>query len=374
MILNKKVVEEAKEIIEFKRTYWEKKLGVKFDKDGRVAMGTLSTFDKRDWQNTVAANQSKEFCNCFLKGLDELGIERFSLKSITYEDYKKKRITVTTTKGRVQEKSIAALLQKAHNVWEKEFDIYRPYRNHMKLVRNEDGPMDMPMLNAILKNMEVGNTYIAYDRLLREFQEKQLLISINPLDKLFSSGGTGNGFEDTITKFSSCWSNQFRKVNDESYDIIPIGGFSNPQAQISLGSHISSGMVLVSNGNSIEVGGMKFLGMLQRSHIWLYDEGLFIENIYPDKYNDKRIAEINAILSCKTKIVTPDKWRRVTVENSSFKQKEWFEDFNKKIRNGRNIYLDRSAVDSRDGQIWIGPNFRYYSHGGNFWLPQEARN
>lgn len=371
MILNKKTVKEARVVIESKRAYWEKKLGVKFDKDGRVAMGTLSTFDISDWIATVAANQSKKFCDCFLIGLDELGIERFPLKSITFDDYKRKRIVVTTTRGRVQEKSIAALLQKAQNVWEREFDIYRPYRNHMKFIRTEDGPGEIDKLNAILRNMEKGNTYLAYDKLLREFQEKQLLISINPLDKLFSSGGNGYSFEDTLTKFNSCWSNRFIKTSDESYDIETAGGFSNPEAQVVLGSHISSGMVMVSNGNTMEIDGMKFHGMLQRSHTWLFDEGMFVENIYPDKYNEKRIAEINGILGSKVKIVNPDRWMKVSVENSDFDQSKWFNDFKAKIRRGRSIYLDRSAVDERDGQIWIGPRFRYYSHGGHFWLPVD---
>ena len=107
--LNKSAVRKARAIIEAKRPYWEKKLQVKFDKDGRAVMGSLTSFDESDWRNIVLPNMSEHFCECFLKGLDELGIERFSLKSLGFEDYKKKRVTVTTTKGRVQEKSLASL-------------------------------------------------------------------------------------------------------------------------------------------------------------------------------------------------------------------------------------------------------------------------
>lgn len=373
MKLNKKKVEEARAIIESKRPYWEKKLGVKFDKDGRVAMGTLSTFDERDWRQIVLANQSKKFRECFLVGLDELGIKRFPLESLTFEDYKKKRVTVTTTRDRVQEKNIAALLQKAQNVWEREFDIYRDYRNHMKYVRSEDGGMEMDKLNVILRKMEVGNTYVAYDRLLREFQEKQLLISINPLDKIFSAGGNGSGYEDTITKFNSCWSNVFNKNSDDSYNVKPVGLYANPDAQMMLGAHISSGMVIVKNDKTIEVDGMVFYGMLQRSHMWLYDEGIFVENIYPDKYNFKRIEEINGILGAKVNVVQPSDWTKVTIANSDFNKAEWYADFKKFIDKGKHIYLDRSAVDEDNGDIWIGPRFRNGNFGGTFWLPNGVR-
>lgn len=374
MLLNKKMVDFARQNIEKKREYWEKKLNVKFDADGRVNMGVLSSFDENDWRQVVLANISEEFCECFLEGLEQLGLQKFNLRSLTYEDYKKKRVTVTTTKGRVQEKNIAALLQKAHNVWETKYDLYRPYRNHIKQIRNEDGPYEIGKLNDILKRLEAGNTYIAYDRLLREFQEKSLLISINPLDKIFSSGGTGHGFEDTITKFSSCWSNRIIKRNDDSYEISAYGGFSNPRAQVTLGSHLCSGMVMISNGNVIEVDGMKFFGMLQRSHIWLDCEGIFIENIYPDKYNEKRIEEITEILSQKAKVISPSRWKKVSInetdlEQIEFDSQKWFDTMKSNVSNGRPIYLDRSAINHDNGEIWIGPNFRYYNHGGNMWLP-----
>lgn len=372
MLLDKEVVKKAREVIEEKRDYWEERLNVKFDEDGRVAMGTLSSFDESDWRSVVYSNQSREFAQCFLEGLDELGIVRFNLSSLGYEDYKKKRVTVTTVKGRVQEKNIAALLQKAHDVWEKKYDLYRPYRNHIKQVRSEDGPMEIDKLNAILRKIEQGNTYIAYDRMLREFQEKKLLISINPLDKLFSSGGTGHGFEDTLTKFNSCWSNKFIKRETECYEIYPAGGYSSPEAQITLGSHLCSGMVIISNGNIIEIDGMKFHGMLQRSHMWLDEEGLFVENIYPDKYNAKRLQEITEILSKKANVISPSRWTRLKYDNTKFDKTKWYNKIKSDVDSSRVIYLDRAAIQHGDGDVWISPTFRYHSFGGSMWLPNDV--
>lgn len=374
MILNKEEVAKAREVIELKRPYWEKKLGVRFDKDGRVSMGGLPTFDESDWSEYVGRNLSKKFSACFLLGLDELKLERFELDSLTYNHYKRKRVTVTTTKGRTKEVSLASLLQKAQNVWEKKYGIYRPYRNHMKQVRAEDGGMEMDKLNAILRKMEAGNTYIAYDRLLREFQEQELIISINPLDKLFSAGGTENRYgANALTKFSSCWSNSVNKIKDEEYEIKAVGSYANPIGQITIGSHIGAGMVIIKNGNEFEVDGMKLYGMLQRSHIWLSDSGLFVENIYPDKYNQKRIDEVNSILSAKVKVIEPDRWVKLEFSSDTFNKDRWFEKYLNAVNNGDRLYLDRSGIDSDLGDIWINPRFRYHGHGGTCWLPSGVR-
>lgn len=373
MILDKEKVDYAREVIEFKRPYWEKKLGVKFDKDGRVLMGGLPSFDESDWRNYILSNQSKKFDESFLIALDELGLERFELKSLKFEDYKRKRVQVTTTKGRVKEVSIASLLQKAQTVWEKKYDIYRPYRNHMKQVRAEDGGMEMDKLNAILRKIEVGNTYVAYDKLLKEFREEDVLVSINPLDKLFSSGGPGRGYGNSaLTKFSSCWSNTVDKLSDDNYEISAYGGYANPEGQIAIGSHLGSGMVIIKNTNEIEVDGMKFYGMSQRSHVLLSDSGLFVENIYPSKYNTKLIQEINGILSAKVKIFEPNDWTKLNFTYEGFNQEEWFKQLRESISNGRYLYFDRSGVNENNGEIWINPSFRNHSFGGYMWVPSHV--
>lgn len=370
MRLNKELVEYAREVIEFKKPFWEKKLGIKFDKDGRALMGGLPSFDESDWREYILNNQSKKFSECFLIGLDELGLERFELKKLQFEDYKKKRVQVTTTKGRTKEVSLASLFQKAQNVWEREYVMYRPYRNHMKQVRAEDGGMEMDKLNNILRNLEKGNTYVAYDRLLREFREEDLFISINPLDKLFSSGGPYNYHGNSaLTRFDSCWSNTVNKIGDEIYDIESYGSYANPEGQVAIGSHIGSGMVIIKNSNEIEVDGMKFYGMLQRSHVWLSDLGLFVENIYPSKYNRKLIQEVNNILSAKTKIYEPSEWIKLTFSVDDFNKEEWYKKFRNIIDNGRNMYFDRSGVNYKNGDIWINPNFRNGNFGGHTWVP-----
>lgn len=372
MLLNKDLVNKAREIIEQKREYWEERLNVKFDEDGRVAMGKLSSFDENDWAEKIYHKQSREFEECFLEGLDALGMVRFGLDDLSFEDYRNKRITVTTTKGRVQEKNIAAILQKAHDIWEKKYDLYRPYRNHIKQLRSEDGPGVVDELNPILEKMERGNIYIAYDRLLREFQERQLMISINPIDKLFASGGSGYGFDETPTNINSCWSNRFIKREPDCYEIHQAGGFSSPEAQFTLGSHLCSGMLVLPNGNTIEIDGMKMHGMAQRSHIWLDEEGVYIENVYPDKYNAKRLKEISDIISKKASVLTISGWRRLKYDESKFNKTEWYNKIASNVERTRQIYLDRSAIQHADGTVWICSVFRYGNYNGSMWLPTDV--
>ena len=230
----------------------------------------------------------------------------------------------------------------------------------------------MDTLSPILARLERGNTYIAYDKLLREFQERQLMISINQIDKLFASGGSGSSFSDTPTNINSCWSNRFVKREPENYEIYSAGGYSSPEAQFTLGSHLCSGMLVLPNGNTIEIDGMKLHGMAQRSHVWLDEDGVYIENVYPDKYNAKRLQEISDIISKKANVLTISSWRKVRYDESKFDKSEWYRKIKAEVDMTTNIYLDRSAIKYNDGAVWISPSFRYHSYGGSMWLPNDV--
>lgn len=367
MILNAEVVKHAREIIEKKRNYWERITGLKFDKDGRVCIGSLSSFDKNQWENLIGNNISNKFEKCFKIGLEKMGITPFSLRDLTYQDYKAKTVKITNKHGKEQDIKITRLLQKAQDEWEAQMSMYKPFRNHMKEVRNSDEYTEMHMLNNILNNMNKGNICIAYDKLLKDNQELKVLLSMNPLDKMFAAGGTDAG-DAQITKFYSCWSNYIYKERDGSYDIRPKGMYSNPEAQVVLGSHISSGMIIMKNGNEIEVDGMKFFGMGQRSHTWVYDDGIFVENVYPAKYDRDKIAEINALLSKTVNVIEPSSWTKIEFTDNTFNEKDWFDNLKSTLDNNREIYIDRAAINRANGDVYITPVFRYGAHGGTMWM------
>ena len=231
MILDKKCVDKAREIIEAKRPYWERTTGFKFDKDGRAYIGTMSSFDKRQWDSLIGNNISKRFEKCFEIGLEKMGIKPFPLRDLTYEDYKAKTVKIINKHGKEQEIKITRLLQKAQDEWETQMSIYKPFRQHMKEVRNSDEYTEMHMLNDILNNMNKGNICLAYDKLLKDNQELKVLLSMNPLDKIFASGGADNENvgDSHITKFYSCWSNAVSQLNNGCYGISPRGMYANPQ-------------------------------------------------------------------------------------------------------------------------------------------------
>lgn len=375
MILDKKCVDKAREIIEAKRPYWERTTGFKFDKDGRAYIGTMSSFDKRQWDSLIGNNISKRFEKCFEIGLEKMGIKPFPLRDLTYEDYKAKTVKIINKHGKEQEIKITRLLQKAQDEWETQMSIYKAFRQHMKEVRNSDEYTEMHTLNDILNNMNKGNICLAYDKLLKDNQELKVLLSMNPLDKIFASGGADNENvgDSHITKFYSCWSNAVSQLNNGCYGISPRGMYANPEAQIALGSHISSGMIIMKNGNELEVDGMKFFGMGQRSHVWVYDDGIFVENMYPSKYKRDKIEEINGLLSKHINVVEPTRWTKIKFSDDTFNKDQWFSELQRCIGRGKELYIDRGAILRKTKDVYIGPTFRYGNHGGTMWTPQGVR-
>lgn len=137
------------------------------------------------------------------------------------------------------------------------------------------------------------------------------------------------------------------------------GEYSNPSAQVVLGEHILCGMLIIPNENSIEYDGMKFYGMLQRSHIWLKEDKIFIENIYPDKENYDRLQTVVNILNQTINVIDIDEsgpFHLYCPDN--FSSREWVNQYNIARKNGCSPYLDRSQIDYGDGSVVLyGRNY-----------------
>ena len=105
-----------------------------------------------------------------------------------------------TLTGFEQERALPGILGRANTIWENKVPLYRKLRNvYKQMVKDKKHPDDIQTTKRILTQMEQGNIFIAYDNLMRIFQDKPIYLSINPLDKLLSSGGEDS---NSLTKFS----------------------------------------------------------------------------------------------------------------------------------------------------------------------------
>lgn len=350
IIINEDTVNWAREVINSKKALWESKFpNIQFDADGRAVIGLLPGYDEHTFNQEIGKKNAVAFNKCLKEACTELRIQPIALKDLTYADFCSKRITITTKNGNVQERSLPSILAKANLIWERKMPLHRPLRKLYKTMVKEDSSSDdVEMIKDILSAMEEENTYMSYDRLMRIFQSKNILISINPLDKLFSSGGSDS---NSITRFASCWSNDMEILNDSSVKISPLGGYANPMAQMKLGEHALCGMLIVPNHNELDVFGMKFFGMLQRSHIWLRDNSIFIENIYPDKHSQEIRDTINRVINPFVSVYEPD--NDETLDNpSEFNGRQWASEFFECEDLGNSVYLDRVRI-SKKGIISI---------------------
>lgn len=349
--INKKNVNKAREVIKYKKEIWSEVFpDIVFDDNGRAKVGSLPSYDEDAFYRKIKQNTSPLFEECLMQAYKELRLKPIKLKDINYNQYLSKRIEVETETGFKQERALPSILAKASSIWERKMPLYRPLRNVYKPINKaKESEADIETLKSILKKMEEGNTFIAYDNLMRIFQPKDMYISINPLDKLFSSGGDGT---NSLTKFSSCWRNTMTVKDNGNITFSSTGQYSNPKAQVLLGEHPLCGMLIIPNENKIEVDGMEFYGMLQRSHIWLFEGKIFIENIYPDKDNWDRLKTITNILNQTVSVVDIEDCGPFHLEMpENFDSREWVELYNEARRNGHSPYLDRSEIDYDSGKI-----------------------
>ena len=339
VLIDKEKVNWAREVINSKKELWKSKFpSLEFDEDGRAFVGQLPGYDERIFNKEIGRKNAAAFNKCLKEACTELRIKPISLKDLTYADFCLKRIIVTTKSGNVQERSLPSILARANSIWERKMPLHRPLRNLYKTMVKEDSTSnDVEIVKDILNKMEYTNIYMSYDKLMRIFQNKNVYISINPLDKLFSSGGDGS---DSITRFFSCWANDMSILDDDSVEISPLGSYANPMAQIKLGEHALCGMIIVPNDNELDVFGMKFLGMLQRSHIWLRDDSIFIENIYPDKDSKEIRDTLTRVISPFVSVYTPPDTETL-VNPSEFDGSAWASEFFECEDKGKSVYLDK---------------------------------
>lgn len=351
VVIDEKLVKWARKVIEEKKVIWNNHFPkINFDENGRALVGELPNYDYDAFNEKIKRNYSKEFNKCLKEACDELRIKKIALKDISYYNYLSRRIDVETKSGNIQERSLPSILAKANMFWEKRMPLYRPLRKlYKKTAKDNMDSIEVQTMKSILDEMELKNIFVKYDELMRIFQSREIYISINPLDKLFSSGGEDS---DSPTRFATCWSNDMEEMEDGSVSFSSLGSYSNPQAQVKIGEHPLCGMLIIPNYNEMNIFGMKFMGMLQRSHIWLNNSDIFIENIYPDKNNRDFKKTIETIISSIVPVYTNSQTIDL-VNPDDFDGSSWAGELSEIQDNGKRLYLDRVSIDYDDGVITI---------------------
>lgn len=351
-ITEKKIV-STKEIINVKKEFWESIFpSLKFNEFGRATVGSIPAFNESDFYRLLKQNISPIFNECWDRVFKERRLKPITLSEIRYSDFVSRRVMVETLTGYRQERSLTSLLAQAHDFWEERNPLYRDLRNIYKpLSKNRDRADEVNVIKGILKELETGNMYIAYDHLLKIYQPSDVVISINPLDKLLSAGGSGS---KSLTSFSTCWTNYMEKKEDGSLEFEPKGSYSNPKAQVKIGEHILAGMMFVPNGKTIKRNGMEFYGMKYRSHVWLNTEDnyIYLENIYPEKDSNTLRRTITNILNEKIKADNPP--NQITLKTPKwFNNKRWAAEYKSVKSLGHSPYLDKCTISDTTGTVKI---------------------
>lgn len=351
--ITQKKIESTKRVIEEKKQVWENIFpSLSFDEYGRADIGSIPSFNESDFYNLLKQNISPVFNECWEKTLKQRRLKLISLNEIRYSNFVSKRIIVETLTGHTQERSLTSLLAQAHDFWEDRNPLYRELRNIYKpLSKDRSRADEVNVIRGILKELEVGNMYLAYDHLLKVYQPNSVMISINPLDKLLSAGGSGS---KSLTRFETCWANYMSINEDGSLEFKAKGSYSNPKAQVKMGEHVLSGMMFVPNGKKMKVEDMMLYGMKYRSHIWLNtDESyIYLENIYPEKSSSILRGTITSILNEKIKAKTPEELITLKMPET-FDGKQWVTEYIAAKQLGNSLYLDKCSIGNTTGTISI---------------------
>lgn len=351
--ITKTKIDYAKQIIENKAKVWKRVFpNLEFDEFGRANVGLMPAFKESEFRRYIKNNMSQIFNECWIQVFEERRLKQVPLSSVKYHNFVTRRLEVETLTGYKQERSLTSLLARAHEIWETRNPLYRNLRNIYKVIsRDTNRANDTAKTRSILKELERGNIYIAYDHLLKVFKPSDVIISINPLDKLLSAGGKDS---NSITRFETCWANYMNKTQDGVLEFKPKGDYSNPKAQVKLGEHVLSGMVFVDNGKKVECNDVSFHGMKYRSHIWLNieEQYVYLENIYPEKGSVVLREAMSNILNNTINVKTPNTSTPLQMPDF-FDNEKWALEYKSVKALGNSPYLDKCRICDDSGMIKI---------------------
>jgi hypothetical protein len=395
--LNKELFDEVNKTLERKLQWWKEKYpSLEFDTNGRAIVGQLPKIDVDVVSDDLCFNWSESYSRAFAKYLERNeykikdrngryrshGYGLNSLYAFDPNDLVENAFHFEKTDGRKVNVKASRVLQAVHKIWiEEHHPEFQGIINEIKRLRGEgltySNSEDVVNLTKDKERLGKGNPSIKYEDILNSNAgTRNLYLSINPLDKLTSSGACGYN----PTGFSSCWSTSVDKMYDDDdkhigYGVREYGCYSSPEGQIALGSILNTGMIYVPNGKTLEVDGFSFLGYKERSHVWIDTNGLWIEKIYPCK-DGRRKQNMREICSRIFSIINDNDVAEY--QEFDIQDHEGLKHYCEVVEDTPNrLFLDRVAINRDDDYklVYLTDDRVNYSYQNPDDLPEdESRN
>lgn len=191
--------------------------------------------------------------------------------------------------GKLVNIKFTKILSDAFKIWSSNNETYKEIKSLLK-EENEKEDKNMTrifQLRDLKKQIEEQHPFTHVDRLLNNkalYGKEKVILSINPFDRLFMSKSSycEDEMKEHITNFNSCVGSQY-KIDENGDLIIAEKGHFCIDETLMFGMIPASCVVYRENGRSINVHGMPFYGMKERSVAWLEDSGVFLETLYPTR-------------------------------------------------------------------------------------------
>ena len=314
LIVDKELVHYAKIIVDVKKRFWcQHAPNIIFDEYGRAELGNIpktndqekiSEFSNEYWKFNYHfyTKYFREYLkenkyvkikvyDCLFEINDSLAYKHIdNLKEISpYDFFADGYFHFLKDNDKIVKVKITRVLQGIFSIWKKSEDAYDYNKvcKELKELRNKGLGYDnfqVSSLSSEKKSIEETLPNFIYDKIINESDStNKVKISINPLDKLVSSGPDDS---DHITKFSTCWSNKIINT-DESLTFEGQGAYADPLSQFIIGSNLNCAMMYIQNNNKLHVlnSDFNFNGYIARAHCWIdFNENtkkILVEKSYP---------------------------------------------------------------------------------------------
>lgn len=366
MNLTKEIISNALKVVEEKKKLWSEYIpNVEFDKYGRTVIAKLPTLCSSSVEDNILSKFcSDNYIECFNKYLATNGylirlrdgnyVSRIhGVDILSPDDFIDNYCHLKKMENdKLVKMKMSKVLAHTQELWESMHPIYGMICKEIKKLRNKGESFSNYDLANLTKDkmiLEKGNLYCRYQELLNEnVGSNELILSINPLDLLTSSGETDVDNNLNPTKFSSCWSLVFTEYENRPYRyrVTKEGCYSSPEGAVSLGSILNRGMLFIKNGNELKIDDdMTLFGYKERSHVWLDTKGVWLEKMYPNKSVRRKKELLESLKSNNVSVINEE-----SISNMEKFEIQDIKGIKRYINTtGRkHLFLDRVAIGDRD--------------------------
>lgn len=393
LLVNKEYVNDLMPRLNEKIQWWEERLGnVKFDKFGRAEIAVVESANEHSLTDEVLNPQwSRIYRDAFAEYMAENEYKyirdyeghyvdnMYTGYYLSAKDFLNDKLYFKKANDKLVSVKPSRVLARVHAIWCTKVPLYQLTMDGIKELRKAGhtyaNSYDLQKLTADKTSLEYGNMSVLYEKFLNANKGgSRMLLSVNPLDKLTSSGGNGSL---TPTKFSSCWS-LTASYYDDGIRFGEDGCYSDADGCVAIGSVINCAMVMIVNGETLQVpnSDFAFYGYKERSHVWLdqcgFESSLWVEKMYPTKSSSRR-DEIMRILA-DTLLIRITKHENVnSICEFDIQDTEYLREYARNTRKG--LFFDRIAIDEGDNYklVYLPKDRMEYDYENGSWLPEGTR-